>query len=116
MLAIAAGHAEMIEWISELALSNEYPAQCRKRATSGGDNIVFAARGIPTIHFAILGTTSFKVSHSAIDEPSLLTPRALDELGMFACRIIESIESSHEHTFNLGMPKELQEAAIKRLI
>ncbi|MFW9844277.1 MAG: M28 family metallopeptidase, partial [Candidatus Thorarchaeota archaeon] len=57
-LGLAAGPDEMIEWLTGLAQTNKYPTRCRRVATSGGDNIPFAARGIPTIHFACMGTTT----------------------------------------------------------
>ncbi len=115
VLALSAGYDEMIEWVTDIARTNRYPARCRRASTSGGDNIVFAARGIPTIHLAFFGPTSGKVSHSAIDEPSLLTPRALGEVGRVACRIVEAFESAERIPFNLEMPDDLQTAAKGRL-
>jgi len=115
VLALSAGPDEMIEWVSGLAQTNKYPTRCRRAATSGGDNILFALKGIPTIHFACLGTTSDKVAHSAIDTISLLTPRALFEVGDFAKRVIRSLENSDSIPFEKEMPEDLMDAAKKRL-
>ena len=115
VLALSAGHDEMIEWVTNIARTNPYPARCRRAATSGGDNIVFAARGIPTIHLASYGTTSGNVSHRAIDDASLLTPRALGEVGRVACGIVETLESAERIPFSLEMPDDLQTAAQERL-
>ena len=116
LLASSAGSDEMVDWVSAAASENKYPAVCRRTATSGGDNIVFAANGIPTIHLASFGTTTDKVSHSSIDEPSLLTPFTIGELGKFASAIIEKLESSDEFPFRLDMPKDLLQAAKQRVI
>ncbi len=116
LLALSAGSDEMIEWVAAVASENKYPAVCRRAATSGGDNIVFAANGIPTIHLASYGTTTDKVSHSSIDEPSLLTPFTIGELGKFACAIIEKLESSDGIPFKLDMPRDLLQAAKQRVI
>ena len=116
LLALSAGSDEMIDWVSAVSSENKYPAVCRRTATSGGDNIVFAANGIPTIHLASYGTTTDKVSHSSIDDPSLLTPFTIGELGKFACAIIERLESSDGIPFKLDMPKDLLQAAKQRVI
>jgi Iap family predicted aminopeptidase len=111
LLALTAGSDEMIDWVSDVANANPYPARCRRVATSGGDNIVFAAKGIPTIHLASMGTTSGKVSHSAVDSSSLLISRDLAEVGRLGCRIIETIELCAEMPFTLSVPKDLQKQA-----
>ncbi len=116
LLALSAGNDMMINWVSEIAEKNRYPAYCRRTATSGGDNIVFAANGIPTIHLASHGITTGKVSHSAIDEPSLLTPFTLGELGRFAYSIIESLEIRKEIPFEREMPSDLLQAAKQRIV
>ncbi|MCK4567074.1 MAG: Zn-dependent exopeptidase M28, partial [Candidatus Thorarchaeota archaeon] len=115
VLALAAGHDEMIEWTTGLAETNQYPARCRRTATSGGDNKPFAARGIPTIHFACQGTTTEKVAHTAIDTASNLSPWSLFEVGNFAKRVIESLESSEEIPFKIEVPDDLRDAAKKRI-
>lgn len=115
VLALSAGPDEMIEWVTGLAQTNKYPARCRRAATSGGDNILFALKGIPTIHFACLGTTSDKVAHTAIDTISLLTPRALFEVGDFAKRVILSLENSDPIPFKKEVPEDLTDAVKKRL-
>ena len=115
LLALSAGHDDMIGWITEIAKSNPYPARCRKTSTTGGDNIVFAANGIPTIHFAAYGTTTEKVSHSAIDAPSLLRPRDLGELGRFASIVIEGLERSDNFPFPLEVSEDLQKKARTRV-
>jgi hypothetical protein len=111
LLALSAGHDDMIDWVTETAKSNHYPARCRRTSTTGGDNIIFAANGIPTIHFAAMGTTTEKVSHSAIDVPSLLRPRDLEELGRFASAVIEALDQSNEFPFPLEVPDDLQKNA-----
>ena len=115
VLALSAGSDEMVEWVTGLAQTNKYPARCRRAATSGGDNILFALKGIPTIHFACLGTTSDKVAHTAIDTSYLLTPRALFEVGDFAKRVIQSLENSDPIPFEKEVPDDLKDAAKKRL-
>ncbi len=115
VLALTAGHEEMIDWVTDLTQTNRYPARCRRVATSGGDNQPFAARGIPTIHFACLGTTTEKVAHTAIDEISNLSPRALFEVGNLAKRVIESLEASESLPFKVEVPEDLRDAAKKRL-
>lgn len=115
VLALTAGHDEMIEWATGLAETNQYPARCRRTATSGGDNIPFAARGIPTIHFACQGTTTEKVSHTAIDTVSNLSPWSLFEVGNFAMRFIESLEASEEIPFKIEVPDDLRDTAKKRI-
>ncbi|MHA2423840.1 MAG: M28 family metallopeptidase [Candidatus Thorarchaeota archaeon] len=116
LLALTAGSDEMIEWVSEVAKENEYPAACRRTATSGGDNKVFAANGIPTIHLASYGTTTGKVSHSFIDDISLLTPFTLGELGKFAYAIIDRLETSKGIPFDLEVPDDLVRDAKQRII
>ena len=115
VLALTAGQDEMIEWVTELAQTNKYPTRCRRVATSGGDNIPFAERGVPTIHFACLGTTTEKVAHTAIDTISNLSPWSLFEVGNFAMRVIESLETSDSIPFKIEVPDDLREAASKRL-
>ena len=116
LLAMAAGSDEMIDWLSKIANKNEYPARCRRTATSGGDNKVFAANGISTIHLASYGTTTGKVSHSPIDDASLLTPFTIGELGKFVYSIIEGLENSEEIPFSLEIPEDLIRAAKQRII
>lgn len=115
VLALTAGHDEMIEWMTNLASTNEYPAWCRRTSTSGGDNKPFTARGIPTIHFACLGTTTEKVAHTAIDSISNLTPWPLFEVGNLAKRVIGSLETSDTIPFKVEVPDDLREAAKKKL-
>lgn len=115
VLALSAGPDEMIEWITQLAQTNKYPARCRRAATSGGDNIPFAVEGIPTIHLACLGTTSEKVSHTAIDDISNLTSWSLFEVGTLATRIVQSLEASDSLPFAVEVPDDLLEAAEKKL-
>ena len=115
VLALSAGSDKLIEWVTGLAQTNKYPSRCRRVATSGGDNIPFSTKGIPTIHFACLGTTSEKVAHTAIDNSSLLTPRALFEVGDFAKRVIHSLENSDPIPFEKEVPEDLKDAAKKRL-
>ncbi len=115
LLALSAGNEDMIEWISEITKKYDYPTQCRVTATSGGDNIVFAAKGIPTIHLASYGTTSGKVSHSVIDDANLLTPFTLGKLGNFAYALVENLEIRKEIPFKREVPTELQTAAKQRL-
>lgn len=116
LLALTAGSDEMIEWVSNIANNNKYPATCRRTATSGGDNKIFAANGIPTIHLASYGTTTGKVSHSFIDDTSLLTPFTIGELGKFGYSIIEGIENSKEIPFNLKIPEDLVRDAKQRIL
>jgi hypothetical protein len=115
VLALTAGQDEMIEWVTGLAQTNKYPTRCRRVATSGGDNIHFAVRNIPTIHFACLGTTTEKVAHTAIDTISNLSPWALFEVGNFAKRVIESLEDSKGFPFKIEVPEDLRDAAKNRL-
>jgi hypothetical protein len=115
VLALTAGPDELIDWVTGITDKNQYPAVCRRVATSGGDNIPFAACGVPTIHFACQGTTTEKVSHSSIDAPELLTPRALFEVGNLARRIIENLETSDLIPFKIEVPDDLKEAARKRI-
>ena len=115
VMALTAGQDEMIDWVTKLSQTNKYPTRCRRVATSGGDNQPFAARGIPTIHFACLGTTTEKVAHTAIDTISNLSPRSLFEVGNFAKRVIESLETLEEIPFTAEVPDDLREAAEKRL-
>ncbi len=116
MLALAAGSDEMIDWLSKIANKNEYPARCRRTATSGGDNKVFAANGIPTIHLASYGTTTEKVSHSPIDDISLLTSFTIGEMGKFLWSIVKELENSKEIPFSLKVPEDLVRAAKQRII
>ncbi|MDF1537326.1 MAG: M28 family metallopeptidase [Candidatus Thorarchaeota archaeon] len=116
LLALAAGSDEMIGWLSNIASKNEYPARCRRTAISGGDNKVFAANGISTIHLASHGTTTGKVSHSSIDDASLLTPFTIGEMGKFAISIIEGLENSKAIPFNLEIPADLVRAAKQKII
>jgi len=115
VLALTAGSDEMIEWVTGVAQTNKYPTRCRRVATSGGDNQPFAAKGIPTIHFACLGTTTEKVAHTAIDTISNLSSRSLFEVGNFARRVIDSLETLEEIPFKAEVPDDLREAAQKRL-
>jgi hypothetical protein len=115
VLALTAGPDELIEWVTGFAQTNKYPTRCRRVATSGGDNKPFAARGIPTIHFACLGTTTEKVAHTAIDTISNLSPWSLFEVGNFAKRIIESLESLESIPFKAEVPEDLKDAAKKRI-
>jgi len=115
VLALTAGEDAMIDWVTGLAQTNKYPTRCRRVATSGGDNIPFAVRGIPTIHFACMGTTTEKVAHTAIDTISNLSPWALFEVGNFAKRVIESLEDSEGFPFKMEVPEDLRDAAKKRL-
>jgi Zn-dependent M28 family amino/carboxypeptidase len=115
VLALTAGQDEMIQWVTELAQTNKYPTRCRRAATSGGDNIPFAASGIPTIHFACMGTTTEKVAHTAIDTISNLSPWALFEVGNFAKRVIESLETVESVPFKVEVPEDLIDAAKKRI-
>lgn len=116
LLALSAGNKEMIDWVSEIAKKNPYPAHCRRNSTSGGDNIVFAANGIPTIHLASYGTTTGKVSHSQIDTVDLLTPFTLGTLGKFAYSIVESLEIDKNVPFPREVPNDLLQAAKQRVI
>ncbi|MHA1906025.1 MAG: DUF4910 domain-containing protein [Candidatus Thorarchaeota archaeon] len=116
LLALTAGSDEMVNWVSNIAKKNEYPATCRRTATTGGDNKVFAANGIPTIHLASYGTTTGKVSHSFIDDTSLLTPFTIGELGKFAYAIIDELETSEGIPFNLEVPDDLVRAAKQRIL
>jgi hypothetical protein len=116
LLALTAGSDEMIEWVTNIVKKNAYPALCRRTSTSGGDNKVFAAHGIPTIHLASYGTTTGKVSHSALDDTRLLTPRTLEVLGKFACSIIEGLDVGQQLPFSTEMPEDLIQAAKERLI
>jgi aminopeptidase YwaD len=115
VLALTAGPDEMIDWVTGITNSNQYPALCRRVATSGGDNILFAAHGIPTVHFACQGTTTEKVSHTSIDTPQLLTPRALYEVGNLALRVIEKLETSESIPFKIEVPDDLRDAARMRI-
>ncbi|MFX1579044.1 MAG: DUF4910 domain-containing protein [Promethearchaeota archaeon] len=116
LLAFASGTDEMIDWVSKISVENKYPAHCRRASTTGGDNKVFAANGIPTIHLASYGTTTGKVSHSAIDDVSLLTPFTIGELGKFACSIIKNLEISKKIPFMREVPDDLLQAAKQRLV
>lgn len=116
LLALAAGSDEMIDWVSKLSAKNKYPAHCRRTSTSGGDNIVFAANGIPAIHFASYGTTTGKVSHSTIDVDNLLTPFTIGELGTFAYSIIEDMEINKRIPFKRELPDDLLQAAKQRIV
>ena len=115
LLLLAAGTDKMISWLDSIAKTNTYPARCRRVATSGGDNKVFAANGVPTIHMASHGTTSGNVSHSAIDVPSLLRPRDLGEVGRLSCVVIDSLEASPDLPFEFEIPDDLREMAGKRI-
>ena len=115
VLGLAAGPDEMIEWLTGLAQTNKYPTRCRRVATSGGDNIPFAARGIPTIHFACMGTTTEKVAHTAADTISNLSPWSLFEVGNFAKRVIDSLETLESIPFRVKVPEDLSDAAKKRI-
>ncbi len=116
LLALAAGTDEMIDWVFDLAKKSGYPAHCRRTSTSGGDNIVFAANGIPTIHLASFGTTTGKVSHSQMDDVDLLTPFTIGTLGKFAYSIIESLEINKKIPFQREVPLDLLQAAKQRVI
>ncbi len=116
LLALSAGNKEMIDWISGLAMRSSYPAYCRRTSTSGGDNIVFAANGIPTIHLASYGLTSGKVSHSQIDTVDLLSPFTIGALGKFAYLIIENLEINKNTPFPREMPQDLLQAAKQRVV
>ncbi len=116
LLALTAGSDEMLEWVSNIASKNPYPAVCRRTATSGGDNKVFAANGIPTIHLASYGITTGKVSHSFVDDVSQLTPFSIGELGKFAYAIIDALESSKGIPFNLKVPNDLVQAAKQQIV
>lgn len=115
LLLLAAGTDKMISWLGSIAKTSTYPARCRRVATSGGDNKVFAANGIPTIHVASHGTTSGKVSHSTIDVLSLLRPRDLGEVGRLSCLVIDSLETSPDLPFEFEIPDDLREMAMKRI-
>ena len=65
---------------------------------------------------ASYGTTTGKVSHSPIDDPTLLTPFTLGELGKFACSIIDGIEENESLPFSVEMPEDLLRAAKQRII
>ncbi len=115
LLLLAAGTDKMISWLDSIAKTSTYPARCRRTATSGGDNKIFAANGIPTIHIASRGTTTGKVSHSIIDASSLLRPRDLGEVGRLSCLVIDSLEGFLDLPFRFEIPDDLREAAIKRI-
>ncbi len=115
LLLLAAGTDKMISWLDSTAKTGAYPARCRRVATSGGDNKVFAANGIPTIHMASHGTTSGNVSHSTIDIPSLLRPRDLGEVGRLSCLVIDSLEAFPDLPFKFEIPDDLREMAMKRI-
>lgn len=100
--------------VSKITEQHYYPSECRTAATSGGDNIVFAAQGIPTIHFAFFGSTSNKVSHSYADKLSLLNGKELVIMSDLACRLIEDIENSQELT-EVTIPDDMIESAKNRI-
>jgi hypothetical protein len=115
VLAFVGGGDTLVNLVSRIAASNQYPTRSIRASGSGGDNKIFASRGIPTLHLAFQGTTSGKVSHSSIDEPSLLDSSPLAEVGLFSLGIIDEIELLDADFLNEDMPQDLIDSAKRRL-
>ncbi|MBD3405290.1 MAG: DUF4910 domain-containing protein, partial [Candidatus Lokiarchaeota archaeon] len=113
-LILAGAEDSFIDKISEITSTHYYPSNCKTAATSGGDNIVFAARGIPTLHFAFYGTTTDKVSHSPADKLSLLDGHEMVVLLDLSHRVIEQLEGFSELP-DVSITDEMIQSAKKRL-